>query len=322
MAFAKILVEVYTHPRFVRAGYDGSGYWMHALAYLRHHESSDGFLSDEVIHVPLAGKRAKCRKLCEKLVAAGLFERVERGYFLLRYAQNNDTKDVIEDNRVAARKRQAGLQRGKPSRPTEASSLDGSPALRHGERAPAPSTASLPLREAGEICTSLSTSLSSLKLEGEGECEGAAPPDAPVAVADGARRALPPSERRLNGSLWIQAFTEGISQQTGRPCTVGKYFLETLERIVTHHAPGRAAPAACAWIREQAIAFASQWDGRNPPKGLTPDGLERWLNDGRHPPFEKPGRIVQREGSTWKAEDFTERDVTFLQFRKTPKGDA
>jgi hypothetical protein len=143
-----------------------------------------------------------------------------------------------------------------------------------------------------------------------------------VTAVDMARRGLPASERRLNGSFWLQAFTEGISQQTGRPCTVGKYFLETLERIVTHHAPGRAAPAACAWIREQAIAFASQWDGKNPPKGLTPDGLERWLNDGRHPPFEKPGRIVQREGSTWKAEDFTERDVTFLEFRKTPKGNA
>jgi hypothetical protein len=322
MAFAKVLVEVYTHPRFIHAGYDGSGYWMHALAYLRHHESADGFLADRVVHIPLGGTRAKCRKLCEKLVAAGLFERVEGGYFLLRYAQNNDTKEVIHDNRVAARQRQSGLQRGKPSRPSESSSPDDPPGVLHGERAPSPSTASLPLRQAGEICTSLSTSLSSLSLKGEGESEGTGPPTAPVAVADGPRRELPPSERRLSGSLWLQAFTEGISQQTGRPCTVGKYFLETLERIVTHHAPGRAAPAACAWIRDQAIAFASQWDGKNPPKGLTPDGLERWLNEGRHPPFQKPGRIVQREDASWKAEDFTERDVTFLEFRKTPKGDA
>ncbi|MGO8993266.1 MAG: hypothetical protein ACLQVI_08045 [Polyangiaceae bacterium] len=143
-----------------------------------------------------------------------------------------------------------------------------------------------------------------------------------MADTERARRDLPASERRLSGPLWLQAFTEGISQQTGRPCTVGKYFLETLERIVTHHAPARAAPAACAWIRDQSIAFASQWDGKNPPKGLTPDGLERWLNDGRHPPFQKPGRIVQRDDSTWKADDFLERDVKFLEFRKTPKEKA
>ena len=322
MAFAKVLVEVYSHPRFIRAGYDGSGYWMAALAYLRHHESADGFLADRVINIPLGGRRARCRKLCEKLVSVGLFERVEGGYLLLRYAQNNDTKDVIEDNRVAARKRQAGLQHGRSAHSSEASSLEGLAEGRDEVRASSPSTSPPTLRQVGEICTSLSTSLSSLKIKGEGESEGADPASAPVAVGDGPRRELPPSERRLNGSLWLSAFTEGISQQTGRPCTVGKYFLETLERIVTHHAPGRAAPAACAWIREQAIAFATQWDGKNPPKGLTPDGLERWLNDGRHPPFQKPGRIVQRADATWKASDFTERDVTFLSFRKTPKETA
>ena len=322
MPFARILVDVYSHPRFIRAGYDGCGYWMLALAYLRHQESSNGFLADDIITVPLAGKRAKCRKLCEKLVTVGLFERVEGGYLLLRYAENNDTKEVIKGNRSAARKQQAGLWRGKPAGPSDDADPEPPRDARHGEGLSAPSPAPLTLRGAGASTTSLYTSLSSIKIKGEGESEGADPASAPVAVGDGPRRELPPSERRLNGSLWLSAFTEGISQQTGRPCTVGKYFLETLERIVTHHAPGRAAPAACAWIREQAIAFATQWDGKNPPKGLTPDGLERWLNDGRHPPFQKPGRIVQRADATWKASDFTERDVTFLSFRKTPKETA
>jgi hypothetical protein len=73
-------------------------------------------------------------------------------------------------------------------------------------------------------------------------------------------------------------------------------YLTTLERIVTHHAPLRDAPTACAWLREQAAAFAKAWDGHHPPKGLTPDGLERWLNDGRRgPPEFGRGRIVQRD---------------------------
>ena len=45
MIFAKVGVDVYSHPRFMKAGFEASGYWMHALAYLRHHESSDGFLA-------------------------------------------------------------------------------------------------------------------------------------------------------------------------------------------------------------------------------------------------------------------------------------
>ena len=158
MPFARILLDVYTHPKFVRAGYDGSGYWMHALAYLRHQESSDGFLADEVIHVPLAGKRAKCRKICEKLVTVGLFDKVAGGYILLRYAENNDTKEVIVGNRSAARKQQAGLWRGKSGRPSEEPALGGPSNVRHGEGSPAPSSAPPPLREAGASTTSLYTS--------------------------------------------------------------------------------------------------------------------------------------------------------------------
>ena len=107
MIFAKLGVDVYTHPRFLKAGYEASGYWMHALAYLRHHESSDGFLAEEFITVPLTGKKAQCRRLCEKLVSVGLFQRVEGGYVLLRYAEKNDTKNVIEVNKAAARERKS-----------------------------------------------------------------------------------------------------------------------------------------------------------------------------------------------------------------------
>jgi hypothetical protein len=132
--------------------------------------------------------------------------------------------------------------------------------------------------------------------------------------AGGARRPLPPSERSVSGHDWIAAFTDGISEVTGRPCTAGKMYLGTLERIVAHHAPERAAPRACAWIREQAKAFARKWDGKHPPKGLTPDGLERWLNEGRQgpPEFGKP-RIVQLPAEEWHEDDWSDLGVTVLK---------
>jgi hypothetical protein len=318
--FAKLAVEVYSHPRFVEAGYEASGYWMHALAYLRHQESSNGFLADRVITMPLGGQRAKCRKLCDKLVSVGLFQRVEGGYLLLRYADKNETKEVIENHRAASRYRQATLRRERAGGEPLSSSLDGSLGTLEegGVTANAPCAVTSP--PVSEIAPSLSPSLSSLKILREGESEGPAPPAARSGPAEGARAALPRSERRLNGSLWVGAFTEGISQQTGRPCSVGRYFLETLERIVTHHAPDRGAPAACAWIREQAMTFAAQWDGKNPPKGLTPDGLERWLNDGRRGPVQWRGRAVQSASATWRPEDFTDAGTTVVHYGDPTKG--
>ena len=91
-------------------------------------------------------------------------------------------------------------------------------------------------------------------------------------------------------------------------------YLGTLERIVAHHAPERAAPQACAFIKEQAKAFARKWQGNYPPKGLTPDGLERWLNEGRQgpPEFGKP-RIVQLPPEEWHEDDWSDLNVTVLK---------
>jgi hypothetical protein len=133
-------------------------------------------------------------------------------------------------------------------------------------------------------------------------------------VQRGGRTPLPPSERGQSGPFWLAAFTEGITAHTGRPCTAGRMYVATLERIVTHRAPARDAPSACAWVRAQAEAFARQWDGKHPAKGLTPDGLERWLNDGRHgpPEFGKP-RIVQLPPEEWLEDDWRDLGATVLR---------
>ena len=141
---------------------------------------------------------------------------------------------------------------------------------------------------------------------GNGRAISRADAQAP-APARGERPSLPPSERLVSGSFWLEAFSEGISERTGRPCTVGRVYLGTLERIVTHHAPRRDAPNATAWLKDQAKAFAAQWDGKHPAKGLTPDGLERWLNEGRQGPpvFGRP-QIVQPSAEQWHADDWSD----------------
>jgi hypothetical protein len=108
----------------------------------------------------------------------------------------------------------------------------------------------------------------------------------------------------VSGNYWLVAFTEGISAVTKRPCTAGRMYLGTLERIVTHHAPFRDAPRACDFLREASRAFAEKWDGKHPAKGLTPDGLERWLNEGRQgPPVFGKESIVQLPADKWTGDD-------------------
>ena len=96
MIFAKLDVSVYSHRRFAEAGFEAVGYWALVLAYLRHQESEDGFLSSHLIGVPLGAGIERCLPLCEKLVLVGLFRKVDDGYFLVNYAEKNETKDAIE----------------------------------------------------------------------------------------------------------------------------------------------------------------------------------------------------------------------------------
>jgi hypothetical protein len=302
MNYAKLYVDVYSHPRFIEAGFEASGYWMHALASLRHQESSDGFLSEATLTVPLAARKAQCRRLCEKLVSVGLFRKVEGGYVLLRYAEKNETKAEIDQARLAARERLVRHRdrlRGRSEAPLD----------------PLPSNAGVK-RVSPVLLSSVyvSDSVSGSDAGGDGPLTGTGPPP---------RRPLPPSERSVSGSYWLAAFTEGITKQTGRPCTTGRMYVSTLERIVEHHAPARDAPQACVWLREQAAAFAAKWEGHHPGKGLTPDGLERWLNDGRGgpPSFGHP-QPVQVPASAWTPDDFSDLGARVVQYgaRETTNG--
>ncbi len=203
--------------------------------------------------------------------------------------ENDSPSETFERDRRAPRKgppERANRERKSSLVPTS-TSLSSSPSL---------STSASPSFLSHDECSSL-----------ERGGAGGEPADALAADTAPARAALPASERALSGVLWLQAFTAGVTDHTRRPCTAGRVYLGTLERLVTHHAPKRDAASACAWLREEACAFARQWEGKHPAKGMTPDGLERWLNDGRHgpPEFGRP-RIVQPAAEDWHEDDWSD----------------
>jgi hypothetical protein len=307
-----------------------AGTWLRCLAHSRAQEQ-DGVVKLSWLRRTFVGK--KFRRV-DELVRVGLLRKRDGDYEIHAYAPRNQTKSMIEEERAGTRERMTALrQRGRNAEGVTAHNLVTDPTVT-GEENPrhksvsdanVPTSISISTSLFLETVTDLDqvTEIQSSQEGGvqRGEIWRDVPatdvepaPIAPQLDERRKSRPLPPSERSVSGNYWIAAFTEGISDVTGRPCTAGKMYLGTLERIVEHHAPERAAPPACAWIREQAKAFARKWDGKHPPKGLTPDGLERWLNEGRQgpPEFGKP-RIVQLPAEEWHEDDWSDLGVTVLK---------
>jgi hypothetical protein len=286
-----------------------AGVWLRCLAHSRRQEL-DGVVPRSFLRRACPGKRFK---RVDELVRVGLLRLREDGdYEIHAYAPRNQTRAMLAEERGNARERMRAIR--------SLRAQDG-PTDEEDVRANKRVTNTLvPTSTSISTSTSLLNNLTDLdqlteiQSSKEGRVqrgEDRPPPAEPAPVGQPAgahpeRPPLPVSEKAISGNYWLAAFTEGISAVTKRPCTAGRLYLGTLERIVAHHAPFRDAPRACAWLREEAKAFAGKWagDDKHPPKGLTPDGLERWLNEGRKgPPEFGPKRIVQLPADQWTFDD-------------------
>ena len=107
MIFAKLDVCFWRHKKFMRAGAAACGYYAAALTYLREDETSDGVLENDVLGQLLGVGPRESRRLCERLVEAGLFTRDDRGYVLVGYAEKNETKEQIDARRATSSKKVA-----------------------------------------------------------------------------------------------------------------------------------------------------------------------------------------------------------------------
>ena len=305
-----------------------AGAWLRCLAYSRAQEL-DGVVKRSWVKRTFAKKQRRI----DELVAVGLLRvRGDGDYEIHAYAPRNQTRAMMEMARSVGRDRMAAWRERRGLDPTpshekpkreehiaEPAGLrswhDGSGVTHHQRVSNALVSTSTSLNinkrsdkershkdkdvKRGVQRGDPATEASAIGFESESSSN-------PLPNPTG-RRPLPPSERAVSGPAWLAAFTAGITAATGRPCTAGRMYVATLERIVEQHAPVRDAPSACAWIQDQAIVFARQWDGKHPAKGLTPDGLERWLNEGRGGPpvFGKP-RSVQLPPEQWHDDDWSD----------------
>jgi hypothetical protein len=280
-----------------------AGTWVRCLAHSRAQEQ-DGVVTRSWLRRAFPGKRFK---RVEELVRVGLLHvRDDGDYEIHAYAPRNQTKAMLAQERGNARERMRAVRALR----AENSTLEGEDVRTNHHR----TNAFVPTSTSTSTSTSSSSSdlhnVTEIQSSQEGRVQRGEDrlPDtdqSPSGSRPGEDRGpLPLSEKAVSGNYWLAAFTDGISAVTKRPCTAGRMYLGTLERIVAHHAPERAAPQACAWLKEQASGFARKWDGKHPAKGLTPDGLERWLNEGRQgPPVFGKERIVQLPAEKWTGDD-------------------
>jgi hypothetical protein len=292
-----------------------AGTWLRCLAHTRAQEE------DGVVNAGWARRAFRDHfDRIEELVAVGLLlVRDDGDYEIRAYAPRNQTRAMLDSARTSARERMDQHRSARASDGEGAAAK--APKTRKPRAAQATGEASARRTNAEHTANeqgtnafvpsspSSSSSLSSSPLSRETE-EGTER----GFQEERAREPLPASERGMSGPLWLKAFTDGVTDHTRRPCTAGRVYLATLERVVTHHAPGRDAPTACTWLRAEARAFAAQWDQHQPPKGLTPDGLERWLNEGRPAPIEfGRKRIVQPPAEEWHPDDWSDLGAKVVQ---------
>ena len=110
MAWVTVDDQAPRHHKMLTAGPDACWLWVCALA---HSQSllTDGFVSDAalpMIGVPGAGR---VRRLAEKLVAVGLFEREDGGYRVHDYHHHNATAEEARQRRASISERRAAAGR-------------------------------------------------------------------------------------------------------------------------------------------------------------------------------------------------------------------
>ena len=91
MAWVRIDDQVGRHQKFLAAGPAASWLWVLGLAYCQS-QLTDGFISDQVL--PMIGIPRGAKPLADRLVVAGLFERVESGYLVHDYLDFNESRDA------------------------------------------------------------------------------------------------------------------------------------------------------------------------------------------------------------------------------------
>ena len=286
MLYWKTDLEALDHPRFTRAGPVACALWCWGTGFSRKHEE-DGFVPmDAALMCPWLGANAEAVTLAAaKLVEVGLWTVAEKngqqGWEIKNYSQKNETKKDIEKRRKQSRERANNFRQKRALAASE--NGQSVTALQHA----------LHTSTVGALHpVSVSVSVSDSKILSSETTEEPSPDSnhpIPFVPRD------PPIDA-FAGTFAAQAWCEGVTAATGRPCTpLDRFGQRDLTVMLSAHAKGESGGAMMAWIRTVAGDYATATANERAFWKLTPRRCSEWLDAGRPKRPPKPGKIVQRD---------------------------
>jgi hypothetical protein len=106
--WARLDDNFHAHPRTLQSGLDGNGLFARSLSYCAHY-LTDGYVPAEWAETQGGGK-----KLCQRLIDAGLWEAIEGGYVVKGYLERNPSREQVETERNRERGKKAGQRSKSP----------------------------------------------------------------------------------------------------------------------------------------------------------------------------------------------------------------
>src|SRR5262245_29321116 len=105
MSWAKIDDRANEHRKMLSAGAEACWFWTCGLMYANRQPARDGFIPEAMLAMLYPLKNP--RRLADKLVAVGLWEKAPGGYLIHKFVSWNPSKEQIEEERARGRERAA-----------------------------------------------------------------------------------------------------------------------------------------------------------------------------------------------------------------------
>lgn len=104
MSWAKLDDKANEHVKQLRAGSEACWLWACGLMYANRQPERDGFIPREALSI-LYGPARNPKRLAERLVEVGLWDRVDGGFRIHNYHRWNPTQAQIDEERAKGRER-------------------------------------------------------------------------------------------------------------------------------------------------------------------------------------------------------------------------
>lgn len=112
MAWAKLDDKFHSHPSTWEVGLDANGLYCRGLSYAAD-QLTDGFLPEPWVkaNVPATRRARDGFGIVERLLHAGLWERLDNGYRIVGYLDYNPTREDVLTERRSSAERMARLRK-------------------------------------------------------------------------------------------------------------------------------------------------------------------------------------------------------------------